>query len=76
MGWSSGTRIFSEIIDVLKENVDDSAREVIYEQLIEIFQEADCDNLDECLGEDDVFDDVWKRLYPIEEDWEDSDDGC
>lgn len=63
MGWSSGTRIFSEIMEVVKEHVDEATRKDIYEQLIEIFQEADCDNLEECLGEDDVFDDVWKELY-------------
>ncbi len=80
MGWSSGSAVFSEIIGVLKDKVEDiPLREEIYEELIPIFENSDCDTLDECLGTDIAFDTVFKGLNPDIEDeeyeteWEDND---
>lgn len=79
MGWSSGSRLFSEMIEVLVEKVeDDSVRKDLYTDLIDVFENHDCDNLHECLGEDDAFDEAWYELYPaeeeeIEEDWDNPD---
>jgi hypothetical protein len=79
MGWSSGTMVFSEIIEVLKDTVGDiPTRSEIYSGLIQVFENADCDNLDECIGEDIAFDDVWNELHPSEdtdEEYYDSESG-
>lgn len=77
MGWSSGSKVFSEIIQVLLETVEnDETRKEIYAGLIEIFENtADCDTLYECKGEDDAFDEVLEEYYPeddltdLEEEW-------
>lgn len=73
MGWSSGSSLFSGIIDVLKKTVDDDSRHQIYEELIELFEDQDCDTLSECLGEDEIFDEVWYEMYP-EDDFDDDED--
>lgn len=67
MGWSSGSEIFSEIIESLIEaEVEDSQRETIYNRLIEVFVDMDCDTLYECLDKDSVFDKCLNELYPDE----------
>lgn len=74
MSWSRGSGLFAEIIDALNDaDVDDSQREKIYQHLIEAFEDLDCDTLDECVGEDPVFDKVFKEYSEPEED-EDSED--
>ncbi len=77
MSWSRGSGIFTEIIEALNDaDVDDSQREKIYTSLIEIFEDFDCDTLDECLGDDPVFDRVFKQstaeeeIEDEEEDWD------
>lgn len=75
MGWSSGSSLFSEIISVIKDNViDDLIRKEIYTSLIPAFEEEDCDTLEECLGEDDAFDDAYHDYYPEIEDNSEYDD--
>jgi len=57
MSWSAGSIIFSEIIQALKEHIsDDEIRANIYRDIIPSFEDKDCDNLCECLDEDDAFD--------------------
>lgn len=72
MGWASGSKVFSEIIQVLLETVEnDETRKEIYAGLIEIFEDtADCDTLYECKGEDTAFDKVFNELYPEDEEEE------
>lgn len=78
MGWASGSRLASELIDVAKVTItNEDERASFYEKMIYVFEDADCDTLDECLGVDDVFDEVWDELYPSSftpEDYEDSED--
>lgn len=79
MGWASGSRVLSEIIEAVMENVSDNGeREELYNSLIDIFEDADCDTIEECLEIDEVFDDVYYEKYPedtdIEEDLDDWDD--
>lgn len=65
MSWSSGSEIFTGLIDVLKDKVDDlPLREEIYQVMIPLFEEQDCDTLYECVGADKAFDNVYTRLYP------------
>jgi hypothetical protein len=72
MSWSSGSRLFSEVISAIKENVEDEGtREIIYLALIPVFEAEDCDTLDECLGEDYPFDLAYAASYPEQEDDDD-----
>ncbi len=57
MGWASGSDIAYRLINCIQENVpDDSIRQAIYEELIDAFEDADCDTLCECVGVDPIFD--------------------
>lgn len=72
MGWSSGSSTFSEIIAAVKPNVaDKEARKRIYLPIINAFENSDWDTQDECLGQDDAYDEVLKEMHP---DWYDEDD--
>ena len=60
MSWKGGSVIFSEVIDALIDNgVPDEARYNIYLDLIKVFEDEDCDTLDECMDEDKEF----KKAY-------------
>jgi len=80
MGWSTGSLIFSDLINALNDaEVEDQIRSQIYEVMIETFESYDCDTLDDCLGKDKMFDEVYKELNPgyFEDDedyFEDDDD--
>lgn len=74
MGWASGSRLFSEVIDVVKRYVpDEDDRIDIYKGLIDAFGESDWDTQDECVGEDSAYDAALRELHPewYEEDEED-----
>lgn len=67
MGWSSGSRIFNGIIDAVKlEVADKEARKRIYEPIIEAFVDQDWDTLDECIGRDEAYDEIYAAMYPEE----------
>ena len=81
MGWSSGSSLFSDIIDAVVEcEIDDETRKMLYEKLIPVFEDEDCDTLDECVGKDSMFDSVFHTLYPTDNDDDflnfDDEDGC
>lgn len=71
MGWASGSRLASDLIDALSEIVDDdTTRQAIYARMIEIFEDHDCDTLDECCGIDAAFDEAWEEYTDTSEsDW-------
>lgn len=73
MGWSSGSLLFSNIIELLQKHVpDEEARQAVYVQLIDAFEDFDCDTLQECEGEDEAFDSAIRDVHP---DWyEDEED--
>lgn len=59
MGWSTGASIFAEIAETISRYVgDEDDRKTIYKELVELFQDYDCDNLDECADIDFVLDEV------------------
>lgn len=65
MGWSGGSRLFSNIIDVLQREISDSEkRQAIYWDLIQEFENEDWDTLDECMGEDPAYDLAVRELHP------------
>lgn len=70
MGWASGSELLEGIIRTLREHVPDKrAREAIYDDLIPIFEDHDCDTLDECVGiGDPAFDAAWAKIYDGRED--------
>lgn len=75
MSWSKGSIIFDEIISVLVDKVDDDdSRAAIYRELIPVFEEYDCDTLEECVGSDPVFDIVFKETGSSDDDFTDEDD--
>jgi predicted lipid-binding transport protein (Tim44 family) len=71
MGWASGSQLMSEVIAAIADKMDDHDTKVeIFESIIEAFEDADCDTLQECLDEDDAFDEALKNIHP---DWFDED---
>jgi hypothetical protein len=70
MGWSSGSRLFGEIVEGLMENEDEGfdydRRRTLYGILIPIFEEVgDCDTLHEIYGEsDEAFDEAFAEHEP------------
>ena len=84
MSWKGGSEIVSLIISNVKEKMDSEDRETLYKELIEYFEEADCDTLYECLKEDPVFDKVYgeysyfalsEEEISNSEDWDPQDNG-
>lgn len=83
MGWANGSRIMTEIIEEFMEAIsDDAYRAEAYSALIDIFEDHDCDTLDECLEIDETFDEVYRDKHPEEdeiaedlEDWDDQSGG-
>lgn len=69
MGWARGSEIFETIAHVLMQEVDDDdARATIYENMVDIFEDADCDTLDEVAGIDPILDLVLEEHGYIEGD--------
>lgn len=74
MGWASGSGILADIIyTTLNVVTDYDDRKELYEEFIKIFESADADTLDECLGIDEAFDDVYKSLLEDENEEEEID---
>ena len=76
MGWSSGSRVADDLIKALLETVDDDyIREEFYKKMIEIFEDHDCDTLDECVGVDAAFDSAFEEFTdPAIDDWVDDEE--
>lgn len=76
MGWSSGSRLFSDIAEVIADNVaDEEDRLVIYETMVSAFIDRDCDTLSECMGIDHVLDGVLRESLDMDDVLEDQDGG-
>lgn len=73
MGWQQGPQILDQIIENLVDSdVSYDDRKIVYEILLEVFEDFDAKNLDECLDLDKAFDEVWNEKYPPEvEEYED-----
>lgn len=68
MGWSSGSSLMSEVIVSALKHVPTSCRKKFYKELIEAFEQCDCDTLYECEGIDKLYDAAYASLYPNKED--------
>jgi len=73
MGCQQGPQILDQIIENLVDSdVSYDDRKIVYEILLEVFEDFDAKNLDECLDLDKAFDEVWNEKYPPEvEEYED-----
>lgn len=59
MGWASGSTIFLGIIESAKKAIPDFAtRKQFYTELIDLFEDADWDTQNECMGQDDAYDEA------------------
>jgi hypothetical protein len=69
MGWAGGSELLEQIIRILQEHVpDDSVREDIYIDIINAFEDADCDTVYELLGEDEAFDAAYHLINDSDDD--------
>jgi hypothetical protein len=67
MGWSKGSDLYSELIWILMKTVpEDNVRKEIYEHMFDAFENLDWDNPDECVGPDEVFDEIYEERFPAE----------
>lgn len=65
MGWASGSNVMTRIIKVVKKEVPSKAkRKVLYMDIVDALRDQDWDTLDECLGEDQAYDDIYNELFP------------
>ncbi len=66
MGWASGNELLSEIIHSASfQQLSHKARVGICLDMIQAFENHDCDTLYELYGEgDQAFDDAYRALYP------------
>jgi hypothetical protein len=73
MAWNTGSQILDQIIEQLVDSeVSYDDRKIVYEILLEVFEDFDAKNLEECLDNDKAWDEVWNEKYPPElEDEED-----
>jgi hypothetical protein len=73
MGWSGGTQIAGDMIRSIEDQVPlQHTRVAVYKDLIAALENADCDNLDECIGISDAFDEALEEYSP---EWFDDEDG-
>lgn len=63
MGWSDGSSVLEEIIDILADELEDEQKERIYLKLIKLFESQDCDTLMDIQSSDPIFDDVLNEYY-------------
>jgi hypothetical protein len=71
MGWASGSELMRGLIEIAQEMIpDDDQRIIFYEKTIKLLQEHDWDTLDEPLGEDDAYDEVYESLFTDKEEEE------
>ena len=73
MAWNTGSQILGQIIENLTDSdVSYDDRKIVYEILLEVFEDFEAKNLEECLDYDKAWDEVWNEKYPPEiEDIED-----
>ena len=72
MAWNTGSQILGQILENLSDGeISYDDRKIVYEVLLEVFEDFDAKNLSECVDIDSAFDEVWNEKYPPEiEDYE------
>jgi hypothetical protein len=70
MSWSRGSEVCERIISIMEYLHDGfygNGLEEAYDELIEVFEDFDCDTLHECLGQSEAFDTAYAERYPEDE---------
>lgn len=62
MGWSNGSQLLDEVFEVIKHYTNKTDREIIASQLIEIFENYDCDTIHESDHSEILR--AYRALYP------------
>ena len=71
MGWASASNIMDAVIKGVKANVpDDNARREIYQPIYDALTQSDWDTVDECIGQDPVFDKIAAEDGWTEDGWD------
>lgn len=66
MGWGSGGSLMGDIMVAAQKYIpDEVARRAFYVEVINAFEERDCDTLDELEGADPAFDGAMWDVHPI-----------
>ena len=69
MGWSNGSSILADVIEAIEEFASSDCDKVsMFERIIEVFEDADCDTTGECLAQSPAFDEAYARIHPDEDD--------
>jgi hypothetical protein len=67
MAWNTGSQILGQILESLSESdISYDERKIVYEVLLEVFEDFDAKNLSECVDIDSAFDEIWNEKYPPE----------
>ena len=62
---TTGSQVLDQIIEKLVDSdLPYDERKIVYEVLLEVFEDFEAKNLDECLENDKAFDEVWNEKYP------------
>ena len=65
--WTTGSQILDQIIENLVDSeISYDDRKIVYEILLEVFEDFDAKDLEVCLDMDKAFDEVWNEKYPPE----------
>lgn len=74
MAFNNGSQILGQILESLESSeVSYDDKKLFYEVVLEVFEDFDAKDLEECLDIDPAFDEVWNEKYPpeIDEGYED-----
>ena len=64
---ATGSQVLDQIIEKLVDSdISYDDRKIVYEVLLEVFEDFEAKNLEECLDNDKAFDEVWNEKYPPE----------
>ena len=64
---ATGSQVLDQIIEKLVDSdISYDERKIVYEILLEVFEDFEAKNLDQCLENDKAFDEVWNEKYPPE----------
>lgn len=62
---TTGSQVLGQILENLSDGeVSYDDRKIVYEVLLEVFEDFDAKNLQECVDIDPAFDEVWNEKYP------------
>ena len=70
---TTGSQVLDQIIEKLVDSdISYDERKIVYEILLEVFEDFEAKNLDQCLENDKAFDEAYNEKYPPEiEEYED-----